>query len=710
MTPRTVIRVLFLAAFFASAPAWAQTPTKCLEIESILVDACIDLAACPGASEGQNEMVRFITGPQPIALSEIAADWPNNSWNGLVQNSTTADLTATLNATIEGCGWLVEPPGGIIPPGSRVLLITSTQMCTAANSFANLSDTLHIVFQAPGNTSGHFANHNNSATPTDTPTGATSLRTLILTYLPTSCSDTATYDRSLLVNNLGTYGGASALNDGATAVYTWPGEPQVSYVNYGCQAPFEPTLVSVESATGSICNGSGAVQLVGLATGTDVASVLWQGGTGSFSNPTALTTTYTAGPGDTGPVVVQLCAIGSCGAPICTDFTLPSGTSPSVSIAASATALCPGESATLTASGADTYAWSTSQTGAVITVSAPGTYTVQGTNACGSGSAQVSITAATGPSVAITANGPTSLCPGDALVLTASGADTFLWNTQEATASITVTQPGTYSVTGTNSCGTGGAQIEVTEGAEPEVGITASGPLELCPGQSLTLTASGAVTYVWSNQQTGPSITVTQPGTYVVTGTNACGTGTADVGVTGVQLVAAFTTDVSSGTAPLTVLFNDSSPFPGTSTSWQFGDGSTGNGPAITHTFTAPGTYTVVMTISDFGCTASATGQIVVGSNETAPSAVTVPNVFTPNGDGVNDQLRLHAFGIRSVSLQIYNRFGQQVALLERAQQSWDGRTFAGEMASDGTYFYILKAEGLDGQAFEETGHITLLR
>ena len=74
-------------------PALAQVPDQCLEIESILVDACIDLNACQGASEGQNEMVRFRTGAVAIALTELEADWPNNSWNGLVQDANTAALT-----------------------------------------------------------------------------------------------------------------------------------------------------------------------------------------------------------------------------------------------------------------------------------------------------------------------------------------------------------------------------------------------------------------------------------------------------------------------------------------------------------------------------------------------------------------------------------------------------------------------------------------
>lgn len=762
----------------------AQIPTQCLEIESILVDACIDLTLCPGGAEGMNEMVRFRTGPVDIALSELEADWPNNSWNGLVQDANTATLTAELNATIQGCGWLWEPPGGVIPAGSGVILVTSTQMCTAANSFANLSDTLYIVFQAPGNTSGHFANHNNGGTISPTPVGAVSLRTLVLTYLPTACSDTAVYDRSLLVNNLGTYGGSSAENDGATALFTWPGAPVVTYVNYGCQAPFVPTLVSVEDAVGSICNGAGSVQLTGSALGTDIIGVQWQGGTGTFNPPDALSTEYTAGAGDTGPVVVQLCAIGSCGAPICIDYTLPGGSAPtilitpdgptalcpgqSVTLAASGaddytwspggettssitvtqpgtysvdgtnacgagsaqiditlangpavvitpdgpTALCPGQSVTLTASGADSYVWSPGgETTTSITATQPGTYSVDGSNACGTGSAQIDITLANGPSVVITPDGPTSLCPGQSVTLTASGADSYLWSPNGETAtSITVTQPGTYGVVGTNACGTGNAQVDITLANGPAVVITPDGPTDLCPGQSVTLTASGADSYVWSTQETSASITVDQAGTYSVTGTNSCGTGSAQIDVAVVDVSAAFTANPGNGAAPLDVSFANASTPSSASMLWQFGDGSSSTAFEPAHTYDADGVYTVTLTVTEQGCVATATGTIVVGANDAGPSAIEVPNVFSPNNDGRNDQFRLTSTGIDRIEVTIFNRYGEEVARLSRARQAWDGRTFAGEQCSDGTYFYIVEATGYDGVQHSLKGTVTLLR
>lgn len=157
--------------FFSKGILFAQTPTNCFEIESILVDAC-------GTPENGNEMVRFKVGPNPLDASLMIVDWPNNGWLGLVQDAQTATTTANINATITSCGYLVEPPAFILPAGSNVLLITSQFVNVTANSFANLSDTLYVLYQnLPVPTSnGHFSN--SASTP----------RTLIIDFTsPANC-------------------------------------------------------------------------------------------------------------------------------------------------------------------------------------------------------------------------------------------------------------------------------------------------------------------------------------------------------------------------------------------------------------------------------------------------------------------------------------------------------------------------------------------
>ena len=833
-----------VVAFFQMA-LQAQVPTQCFEIESILVDACNPNSICPGSAEGENEMVRFKTGPQQTAIADVEADWPNGTWLGLVQNSTTAALTAQLNATITSCGWLLEPPGGIIPPGSTVLLVTSTNMCVAGNSFAALTDTLYMIFQEAGNTAGHFANSPAAGDPiSPTPPVGNSQRSLILFYNPTGCSDTATYVREQLVNVLGSYGGQAGECDGGTAVFTWPGVPQVSYVNYGCQAPFEPLFVQAE-VVGVLCGGVGTVSVSASVVGGTFTSVLWEGGTGTFADPTALTTTYTAGAGDMGSVLLQLCAQTDCADPICGSVTVPGGSGPTIAITGDGPlAICPGDDVALTASGADSYVWSTTETTPTITVAALGTYSVTGTNACGTGLAQVQVTLGSGLTVTITGDlqicpgesttltatgattyiwstgdfgpsttvntpgtysvqassncgsvtqavtvaqvggivvaitGDTEICDSETTVLTASGADTYVWSTTQSGPSITVNSSGTYTVVGTSSCGTDDASIQVNVGATPDV-VILGGP-SICAGESTLLTASGADSYVWNTTATDAAITVDLPGTYTVTGTNDCGTGSAEViivegqapvvtvtgdeticpdaqavltasgtgaitwntgaqgatitvsqpglyiatatnacgsdsqgfNVTAIDISAAFIASPTSGTYPLTVTFTPIDLPDGAEVLWDFDDdNSTSTAVTAQHTFLGPGPYSVTLQVSALGCSTLSSVLIIVSAPAAGTvSSITIPNVFTPNGDRINDLLVLNAVNITKVEVSIFNRWGQMVNELKRIGESWDARSSTGEVVPDGTYFYALKAEGRDGRTYDLTGHITVLR
>ena len=625
-----VLPALLVAAGLNTAHA--QVPAKCLEIESILVDACT--AQCPGAAEGSNEMVRFITGPSPLSLNDLVVDWPNNFFNGFVQDATTASLVAQLNNSILSCGHLLEPPGGLIPAGRRVLLITSTDMCVPANSFANLADTLYAVFQFPGNSAGHFANHNNGSLISPTPVGTSSTRTLTITHVPSNCTDTATYDRAELVNIYGTYGGTSAENDGATARFTWPGVPQVTYVNFGCQAPIVPLEVEISGGGTLACGGSTVLSAAISGQG----QVSWSGGSGTFSAPDSTTTVYTAGAGDNGAVTLYCCLLDPCLDQVCDSVVLQVSGGPQALITSDGPlVLCTGQQLELTASGGTEYLWSTGDTAAVITVAQPGTFSVIATNACGSDTAEVTVTQPPPPVAAI--DGVLSFCAGGSTVLTASGGNSFLWNTGDTTASITVTAAGIYNVTVSDGCGTADAQVEVVI-------------------EELQITAIA---------------------------------------------------DPPSGTAPLTVFFTASASAPVAGWSWDFGQGPQPGPDAQSYLFPAPGSYPVVVSATGTnGCTGSLT--LVVEVLPDGPSSVIVPNIFSPNGDGVNDLFTVISTGLAELDMAIFNRWGQQVATLDRPDRAWTGRTFAAEMVPDGTYFYVLKARGTDGRDHDLRGTITVVR
>lgn len=288
----SLVTKLGIAAALLFSFSFNAQAQNCFEIRSILVDAC-------GSPEGENEMVRFDVGNAPLTIADLDITFPSNSFKGICQDANTALKVDTLNSGITGCGLLVEPTGGILPANAKVLLVTSTDFSTTFNSFANLNDTLLIIFQCAGNTGGHFAN--NSSTP--------GLRTLIMSYAnPAGCIDSVTYDRSLLVNQGGGTGGSSSFNDGALVEFDSAGN--ATYLNYGCQA----LVASLNTMAGSdrIFCSAATIYFYGNVTGT-YTSLQWSGGAGAFGQPNSAATSYVVSLTDTGWIPIWLTATGPCG-------------------------------------------------------------------------------------------------------------------------------------------------------------------------------------------------------------------------------------------------------------------------------------------------------------------------------------------------------------------------------------------------------------
>ena len=90
-------------------------------------------------------------------------------------------------------------------------------------------------------------------------------------------------------------------------------------------------------------------------------------------------------------------------------------------------------------------------------------------------------------------------------------------------------------------------------------------------------------------------------------------------------------------------------------------------------------------------------------------SNIWVPNVFTPNGDGVNDEFKVAYRSIESYRCRIYNQWGRKVYDSTDITKGWDG-TIGGSQASIGAYFYIIDAKGTDGKVWKKRGDINLVR
>lgn len=119
----------------------------------------------------------------------------------------------------------------------------------------------------------------------------------------------------------------------------------------------------------------------------------------------------------------------------------------------------------------------------------------------------------------------TAICYGGSVTLTSSNATGNTWSTGATTQSITITNPGTYTLTGSNGlCSSTPASITIAAENNPNLQI--SGNLSFCQGSSTVLTATSqgtGNTFTWSNGVNGPTNTITSPGTYTVTATTPSG-------------------------------------------------------------------------------------------------------------------------------------------------------------------------------------------
>ncbi len=91
-------------------------------------------------------------------------------------------------------------------------------------------------------------------------------------------------------------------------------------------------------------------------------------------------------------------------------------------------------------------------------------------------------------------------------------------------------------------------------------------------------------------------------------------------------------------------------------------------------------------------------------------SFLTVPNIFTPNNDGVNDVFKITQSNIQTLDCSIYDRWGVKLWELKNPDESWDGRNKAGVLCGDGVYYYVLTAAGLDGKKYALNGFLQLMR
>jgi gliding motility-associated-like protein len=123
--------------------------------------------------------------------------------------------------------------------------------------------------------------------------------------------------------------------------------------------------------------------------------------------------------------------------------------------------------------------------------------------------------------------------------------------------------------------------------------------------------------------------------------------------------------------------------------------------------FSTPGSHSITLiSYGQAGCHDTNTYVIRLFDK----SSIKLPNIFTPNNDGVNDVFRPIMEGIKSIHVVIFNRWGVLMKEWNQVNGYWDGYTSADVPCPEGTYFVVCEAEGVDGVKYSLKGSLQLAR
>ncbi|HXU27976.1 MAG TPA: gliding motility-associated C-terminal domain-containing protein, partial [Bacteroidia bacterium] len=382
--------------------------------------------------------------------------------------------------------------------------------------------------------------------------------------------------------------------------------------------------------------------------------------------------------------------------------------------------ICPGQSATFTVSGAVSYTWSPttnlspsdSSTSIIVSPTVSTSYLVLGkdTNGCISGNyAEVII-----PQDSIRVNSAV-ICLSNSVTLNASSiAISYTWSPATGlsgtSGSSVIANPRNttvYTISGTDAFGCSGVTTAtVTVDSLPIISISKT-PTITCSSQPAILTASGASTYTWSTGTVAVTNTVfpTTNTEYTVVGTDTNG---------------------CSNSATQILLVN---PLPSVAINAGLTSAILNLGQSIT--LNASGALTYSWTSENVTCDSCASntespiantqycvaGADINGCRDTVCLNVVVENVcdvfipdaFSPNGDGQNDQFKVYSHCIVDLTLQIFDRWGNQVFNGSNTSAAWDG-TYGGSLMNTGSYIYQVQYTLSNGKTTKAKGNFSLMR
>lgn len=660
---------------------------------------------------------------------------PTTALSASTGSAVVANPSSTITYTVSGS--VSSCPSKTITStvtvnASAPITASSQTICSGASTTLTASGSSSYSWSPATGlsaTSGSMVTANPSTTTVYTITGSGGScpgtpGTATVTVLPTPVL--ATVSQSICSS------GSATLNVAGATNYTWSPATGLSSTT-GSSVIANPLTTTVYSISGT--NGSCAASPVTLTlavqatpTITVNSSTVCPGGTATLTANGA--TTYTWGPATglsasngaivmANPAATTIYTVAGT-ANTCTS-ALVSSTVTVLSIPAlvvNSASICASGTATLNASGATTYTWSpatglsgTSGNSVIANPSATTIYTITGS--VGSCTTSVSSTVLVAPLQSAAFSYPAvSYCQGAAdplPVITGVTGGTFSSSSTDlsldlVTGIISLNQsiPNTYTITYTTQGICPDAQ-KFTMSVNPNPSLTVSSSTT-CAGQNSILaavTSIGGGIFTWMpGNSTAPAITVSPSTTtnYTVTYTiNGC----SDTKVARVLINPQPAASIVPSSLPV---------MEGQTISLQANGGNSyvwdnGNVGSTINVEPKESTNYCVTVSSSSGCSE----HVCLKVDVVRESTLYVPNVFTPNGDGLNDLFEVPHVNISEFNIRIFNRWGALLFESNSITTSWDG-TFKGKPVEDDVYVYTITARGEDRTEFIKRGHITVLR
>jgi hypothetical protein len=473
-----------------------------------------------------------------ISPSSTGNIWSNGATSQSITVSNSGNYSVTVSSS-QGCP-SVSPPITInvipLPPAPVISSSGNTTFC--ANNSVILTSNLsgNLIWSNSLNSQSILVSSSGSYSVQQISNGCTSLpsNTITVTVNPNPTSTISASGSTIIcqgnvitLNTVISAGNqyqwynnnipiSGAINSSLAVVSS--GNYTVGITNNGCSSTtMNPTIVTVNnvpvapiiSASGNVvfCQGNNVILT------SNNPNVLWSNGSTAQSISVSQSGIYTAQStlnsctsSNSNPISITVNPL-----PLLPIIT-PSGP----------TTFCSGGLVTLSSSYSSGNLWSNNSNTQSINIYNSGTFTVSQTNSngCISTSLPITITVNAIPSSPIiTANGPTTFCDGSNVTLSSNNISGNLWNNNDQTQSILVTNSGSYFTTITENGCTSLPSNSIIVSVNPipvQPTITPSGPTTFCSGNNLTLTSSAQIGNSWSNGQTSQSITVNNSGVYSV--------------------------------------------------------------------------------------------------------------------------------------------------------------------------------------------------